>query len=70
MRKLETEALELGQAKTDYERGVITGRLLEKLAQVERIIDRIEAKLDRIEERYEDYSRDLSSCNEEAKNNL
>ena len=51
MRKLETEVLGLGQAKSEYERGVVAGRLLEKLAQVERVLDNIEKKLDRIEER-------------------
>jgi exonuclease VII small subunit len=70
MRKLETEVLELGQAKSEYERGVVAGRLLEKLAQVEKIIDRIEAKLDKIEERHGNYSRDSSTSNEEPENNL
>lgn len=70
MRKLETEVLELDQAKSEYERGVVAGRLLEKLAQVEKIIDRIEAKLDKIEKRHGNYSRDSSTSNEEAENNL
>lgn len=51
MKKAEIKDLELGQAKTDYERGVIAGMLLEKLAQVDRVLDRISEKLDRIEER-------------------